>query len=191
MPERVRALCFLGIMNKAITDGLTLTPPPFLDGLAVWSSEDGTPGSVTYDAVGTAAAVPGDVDFGGCLELMKTETVQRLRYTGETPILPGCYLRVTARVKAISGALPSVRIAGWAGRSGGLEASGFVTTGPSVTLDTYGEVVEVSAIVGTGARTGVDLQWGDPAIYGHFGIDLTGPTGGIVRIDDIESGMLE
>ena len=53
-------------MNKAITDGLTLTPPPFLDGLAVWSSEDGTPGSVTYDAIGTAATVPGDVDFGGC-----------------------------------------------------------------------------------------------------------------------------
>ncbi len=173
-------------MNKAITDGLILTPPPFQDGLAVWSSEDGTPGSVTYDAIGTAAAVPGDVDFGGCLELLKTETVQRLRYTGETPLLPGCYLRVTARVKAVSGPFPSVRIAGWAGQAGGLEATGFITTGASVTLDTYGEVVEVSAIVGTGARTGVDLQWGDPAVYGHFGIDLTGPTGGIVRIDDIE-----
>ena len=173
-------------MNKAITDGLTLTPPPFLDGLAVWSSEDGTPGSVTYDGIGTAAVVPGDVDFGGCLELLKTETVQRLRFTGETPLLPGCYLRVTARVKAISGAFPSVRIAGWAGQSGGLEATGFVTSGPSTTLDTYGEVVEVSAIIGTGVRTGVDLQWGPPAIYGHFGLDLTGPTGGVVRIDDIE-----
>ena len=173
-------------MNKAITDGLTLTPPHFADGLAVWSSEDGTPGSVTYDAVPTAAAVPGDVDFGGCLELLKTDATQRIRYMGETPLLPGCYLRITARVKAVSGAFPSVRIAGWAGQSGGLEATGFVTTGASVTLDTYGEVVEVSAIVGTGARTGVDLPWGPPAIYGHFGLDLTGPTGGIVRIDDIE-----
>ena len=102
-------------MNKAITDGLVLNPPAFGDGLAVWSSENGTPGSVSYDAVPTAAAVPGDVDFGGCLELLKTESVQRLRYMGETPLLPGCYLRVTARVKAVSGALPSVRIAGWAG----------------------------------------------------------------------------
>ena len=46
-------------MNKAITDGLFLMPPAFQDGLDVWSSETGTPGSVTYDAVATAAAVPG------------------------------------------------------------------------------------------------------------------------------------
>ena len=42
-------------MNKAITDGLQLTPPPFADGLTVWSSEDGTPGSATYDGDGTVA----------------------------------------------------------------------------------------------------------------------------------------
>ena len=172
-------------MNKAITDGLFLMPPAFQDGLDVWSSETGTPGSVTYDAVATAAAVPGDVDFGGCLELLKTESVQRLRYTGETPVLPGCYLRVTARVKAVSGAFPSVRIAGWAGDAGGAEVTGLTTFGPSVTLDTYGEVVEVTAILGSGARTGVDMQWVPPVAYGHLGLDLTGPTGGIVRVDDI------
>ena len=143
-------------MNKAITDGLMLMPTSFVDGLAAWSSENGTPGSVTYDGIATAAAVPGDVDFGGCLELLKTESVQRVRFTGETPLLPGCYLRVTARVKAVSGAFPSVRIAGWAGQAGGLEATGFVTTGPSVTLDTYGEVVEVSAIVGHCRHGGAD-----------------------------------
>ncbi len=173
-------------MNKAITDGLVLMPTSFDEGLAVWSSEDGTPGGVTYDTIGTAAVVTGDPDFGGTLELLKTDTIQKLRYTGETPLLPGCYLRVTARVKAVSGPLPSVRIAGWAGQSGGTAVGGVVTTGASVALTAYGEVVEVSAIVGAGARTGVDLVWGDPVIYGHFGIDLTGPTGGIVRIDDIE-----
>ncbi|MCG6882745.1 MAG: right-handed parallel beta-helix repeat-containing protein [Silicimonas sp.] len=173
-------------MNKAITDGLVLMPPAFADGLAVWSSEDGTPGGVTYDAIGTAAVVTGDADFGGTLELLKTDSIQKLRYTGETPILPGCYLRVTARVKAVSGPLPSVRIAGWAGQSGGAHASGLTETGASTTLTAYGEVVEVSAIVGSGPRTGVDFIWGSPAIYGHFGIDLTGPTGGIVRVDDLE-----
>ena len=101
-------------------------------------------------------------------------------------MLPGCYLRVTARVKAVSGPLPSVRVAGWAGQSGGSAVGGVVTTGTSVALTAYGDVVEVSAIVGTGARTGVDLVWGEPVIYGHFGIDLTGPTGGVLRIDDIE-----
>ena len=173
-------------MNKAITDGLVLMPPAFAGGLAVWSSEDGTPGGVTYDAIATAAVVPGDPDFGGALELLKTDSVQRIRYAGETPILPGCYLRVRARVKAVSGPLPSVRIAGWAGQGGGSQVTGLVETGASVALTGYGDVVEVSAIVGSGPRTGVDLVWGAPVIYGHFGIDLTGPTGGIVRIDDIE-----
>ncbi|NNL19073.1 MAG: right-handed parallel beta-helix repeat-containing protein, partial [Boseongicola sp.] len=173
-------------MNKAITDGLVLMPPAFQGGLDVWSSENGTPGSTTYDTIGTAAVVPGDTDFGSCLELFKTTSVQQLRYTGETSILPGCYLRIRARVKAISGPLPTVRIAGWAGQAGGAEVTGLTTSGPSVTMVSYGEVVEISAIVGTGPRVGVDLHWGEPALYGHFGLDLTGPTGGVVRIDDIE-----
>lgn len=173
-------------MNKAITDGVVLTPPAFANGLDVWSSQDGTPGSNTYASAANAAIVPADADFGGCLELQKTEGVQRLRYMGDTPLLPGCYLRVRARVKAISGNLPAVRIAGWAGAAGGSEVTGVGTQGPSVSLQGYGEVVEVSAIVGPGARGGVDMVWGPDAIYGHFGLDLTGSNGGVVRIDDIE-----
>ena len=84
-------------MNMAITDGLALMPPPFSAGLTQWSREDGTPGSASYAGAGNAALVPSDQDFGGCLELQKTETVQRLRHKGETPIQPGLYLRVTAR----------------------------------------------------------------------------------------------
>lgn len=173
-------------MNKAITDGLDLTPPPFANGLSVWSREDGTPGSATYAGAGDAAFVPADQDFGGALEVNKTEAVQRLRYTGETPILPGCYLRVCARVKVLSGAMPSVRIAGWAGGVGGVAVMGLATTGPTTELTEYGEIVEVSAIVGTGVRNGVDMVWGAEPLYGHFGLDLTGPTGGVVRIDGIE-----
>ncbi len=172
-------------MNKAITDGLVFMPPAFANGLDVWSSGDGTPGSDTYLGAVNAALVPADQDFAGCLELEKTTTVQKLRYMGETPILPGCYLRVTARVKAMSGNLPSVRIAAWAGGAGGLHVAGVSETGPSVTLTSYGQVVEVSAIVGTGSRTGVDMPWGTAPIYGHFGLDLTGANGGVVRIDDI------
>jgi hypothetical protein len=172
-------------MNKAITDGLILMPPPFADGLNQWSREDGTPGSATYQNASDAAFVAADQDFGGALEITKTEAVQRLRWTGETPILPGCYLRITARVKALSGALPSVRIGGWAGGTGGAAVTGLPAAGPTVVLAQYGRVVEVSAIVGTGLRTGVDMVWGADAVYGHFGIDITGPNGGVVRIDDI------
>ena len=172
-------------MNKAITDGLVLMPPPFSGGLDVWSREDGTPASARYDGAGDAAFVPADQDFGGCLEILKTEATQRLRWTGETPILPGCYLRISARVKALSGPMPNVRVGAWAGGAGGVEVTGLPLAGPAITLTSYGEIVEVSAIVGTGARTGVDLRWGTGALYGHFGLDLTGPSGGAVRIDDL------
>ncbi|WP_298293981.1 glycosyl hydrolase family 28-related protein [uncultured Litoreibacter sp.] len=173
-------------MNKAITEGLVLTPPAFANGLDMWSRGDGTPGTPTYDGFATAAYVPADQDFGGCLEILKTENTQNLRYMGETPLLPGCYLQIKARVKAISGNLPTVRIAAFAGGAGGAAVPGVMTTGPATPLTGYGDVVEVTAIVGTGSRAGVTLPWGTQALYGHFGLDLTGSNGGVVRIDDIE-----
>ncbi|MBW6418668.1 glycoside hydrolase family 55 protein [Celeribacter sp. PS-C1] len=172
-------------MNKAITDGLVLMPPAFEDGLGVWSSEDGTPGSATYDGAVNAAFVPADADFGGCLELVKNDTLTMLRYMGETPLQPGMYLQIKARVKAISGNLPSVRIAGWAGNASFSHVAGLAETGASVDLTSYGEVVEVTAIVGSGDRGGVDMPWGLEPVYGHFGLDLTGANGGTVRIDDL------
>lgn len=173
-------------MNKAITDGVLLMPPAFADGLNVWSSGDGTPGSDTYQNVANAALVVADQDFGSCLELQKIAETTQVRYMGETPVLPGCYLRVRARIKAISGSLPSIRIAGYPALANGSAVSGITTTSASTTLTTYGGVVEVSAIIGVGNRGGVDLVWGPEPVYGHFGIDLTGPNGGIVRLDDIE-----
>ena len=173
-------------MNKAITDGVVLMPTPFAQGLDVWSSGNGTPGSDTYENAANGAFVAADQDFGGALELLKTANTQQLRYMGEIPLLPGCYLQIKARVKAISGNLPSVRIAGYAARANGSLVSNVQGFAPFVTLTSYGEVIEVSAIVGGGNRGGVDLVWGTEPIYGHFGIDLVGPNGGIVRVDDIE-----
>ena len=173
-------------MNKAITEGLQLMPPAFAAGLGQWSSGDGTPGSDTYDGAANAVFVPADADFSGCLEMQKTEATQRLRFMGQTPLRPGCYLQIKARVKAISGNLPSVRIAAWAGASGGAHVTGLTEVGPSVALTSYGEVIEVTAIVGAGQRNGVDMVWGTAPVFAHVGLDLTGPTGGVVRIDDLE-----
>lgn len=172
-------------MNKAITDGVVLMPTAFEAGLGQWSSGDGVPGSDTYQSSASAAFVPADQDFGGCLELQKTDSVQKLRYMGETPLLAGCYLRIKVRIKAVSGNLPSVRIAGWAGAAGGGHVSGVPQVAAATALTNYGEVVEVSAIVGAGNRTGVDMVWGTTPIFGHFGLDLTGASGGVVRIDDL------
>ena len=171
-------------MNKAITDGIIFNPLPFAAGLGIWSSGDGTLGSDTYAISGSGVYVAADQDFAGCLEILKTTATARVRYMGETPILPGCYLQVKARIKAVAGPLPAVRIAGWAGMLGGGAATGVTLAGPSVQLTTYGAVVEVTAIIATADRTGVDMVW-TGLDYGHIGIDLTGPTGGVVRLDDI------
>ncbi|MBW7922310.1 MAG: right-handed parallel beta-helix repeat-containing protein [Rubellimicrobium sp.] len=171
-------------MNKAITEGLALMPVPFSAGLGHWSSGDGTPGSDSYAGAGGGTFIPADQDFGPCLEITKTASVQKLRYTGETPILPGLYLRVTARVKAVSGPLPAVRIAGWAGVDATTPLQGVVTEGAAVTLPGYGDVVEVSAIIGTGLRGGVDMVWSGAQI-GHLGLDFTGANGGVLRVGDI------
>lgn len=55
-------------MNQVITDGLNLMPPEFSEGLAIWSQEDGTPGTDTWATAGNAVLVPADQDFGTCLE---------------------------------------------------------------------------------------------------------------------------
>lgn len=172
-------------MNKAITEGLVLMPPSFSAGLNLWSREDGTAGQGSYLGQANAAYVPSDQDFGGCLELQKTLATQKLRCFQQIPIQPGLYLRVTAKVKAMSGALPSVRIAAWAGSSSGTNVTAADQQGPAVTLPGYGTVVTVTAIIGSGNRQGVDMIWGTAPVYGHFGLDLTGATGGVVRIEDI------
>lgn len=171
-------------MNKAITQGLVLMPPPFSAGLNLWSREDGTPGQGSYLGQANAAFVPADQDFGGSLELQKISATQRLRTFQQIPIQPGLYLRVTTRIKAVSGPLPAVRIAGFAANASGANVTAADQQGPLIQLTSYGEVVTVSAIIGSGNRRGVDMVWGTSPAYGHFGLDLTGPNGGIVRIDD-------
>jgi Pectate lyase superfamily protein len=172
-------------MNKAITEGLVLMPPPFAAGLSLWSRGDGIPGSGSYAGQPNAAFVPNDADFTGCLELQKADSVQKLRCFQQIPFQPGLFLRVTARIKAVAGPLAAVRIAGFAARSNGTAVPGITTTGPATQLTTYGQVVEISAIIASGARTGVTLNWGREPVYAHLGLDLTGTNGGIVRIDDI------
>lgn len=171
-------------MNMAITDGLRLMPAPFAEGLDQWSSGDGTPGSDSYAGAGGGLLVPADQDFGSCMEITKTDSVQKIRFMGETPILPGCYLRVTARVKAISGPLPAVRIAGWPGVDATTALPDVITHGETVPLPAHGTVVEVSAIIGTGLRGGVDMVW-TGAQLGHLGLDLVGANGGLLRVDDL------
>ncbi len=174
-------------MNKAITEGLDFMPPDFADGLSVWSSEDGTPGTVTYATNPAGTLVASDPDFGDCLELVTVEKPQNLKYMGETPILPGCYLEVSARVKLVSAntTLPFIRIGAFAGDANGDPVTNVDRNGLLQQLDTFGEVVEVKLIIGTGARTGVDLVWGTNPVYAHVGIEIVGDPGAVVRVESI------
>lgn len=172
-------------MNKAITDGLVLMPPPFSAGLALWSREDGRPGQGSWAGQANAALVPADQDFGPCLEIQKTQTTTKIRSFQQIPFQPGMYLRVSTRVKCLSGAFPSVRIAGWAGNASNGNVVSAQQTGPSVELSAYGQVVTLTAIIGSGNRPGVDMVWGTAPVYGQMGLDLTGANGGVVRIESI------
>lgn len=172
-------------MNIAITNGLVLMPPAFRGGLNAWSMTNGTPGSATWASADNGALVPADQDFGTCLEVMKQQTTTSIRFMGETPMIPGVYLRISARIKAVAGALCSARIAGWAGNGSRAHVDDLAEVGPTVPLTAYGEVVEISAIVGVGSRQGVDMAWGTAPVYGHFGLDLVGANGGAFRIESI------
>lgn len=172
-------------MSIAIIGNQSLMPRAFRLGLNQWSRTDGRAGSPTWAGAANAALVPADEDFGSCLEILKQDTETALRYMKRTPISPGSYLRISARVKAIAGNLPQVRIAGFAGNAAGTNVAGVTQVGPLVTLASYGEVVEVSAVVGNGRREGVDMAWGRTATFGHFGLDLLGDNNGSIRIESI------
>ena len=60
------------------------------------------------------------------------------------------------------GGLPAVRIAGWAGDRDGNHVANVTQIGPATSVQNYGQVYEISAIVGPGLRDGVDMVWGLP-----------------------------
>ncbi|WP_245999343.1 hypothetical protein [Paracoccus methylarcula] len=172
-------------MSIAITNDILLMPPAFSAGLDIWGRNDGTGSDTSWAGAHNAGIVPDDRHFGSCLEILKEQTTTRIRYRGDTPIIPGVYLRVSARIKLVAGPPCSARIAGWPGDASRRHVSGLTETGPALAIDRYGEVAEISAIVGVGARRGVDMAWGLRPSLGHFGIDLLGANGSAVRIESI------
>lgn len=172
-------------MNPRTQTDPDLMPPAFAEGLDDWSRSDGTPDSPTYDRVESARIALNDGDFGPCLEMRKTDPVQRLRYMGEVPVRPGSYVEIAARIKALRGPLPSVRIATWPGGGGGQGIADLPSTGPLLRIGAHDAPVALRVVIGPEAGPGVDLVWDRRALYAHVGLDLAGPDGGVVRIEDI------
>ena len=170
-------------MNRAFADGHILTPPPFGEGLSGWSCGDAR--AARSDMAG-CRLVAGDPRFGQCLEITRSGAVQRLRHRGETPVLPGRYLRITARLRGVAGPMPVARIAAWPGDARSGHVPGLTEAGPPVEVPEGGETVEASAVLGCGARIGVDMAWGLGAAYAHVGLDFSGPAGGVVRVASLD-----
>lgn len=170
-------------MTDPLPPVLDLTPPPFAEGLCDWSRGDGGPDSASYETGEAGRIAQGDADFGACLELRKVEAVQRLRYMGELPLRPGACIEIVGRIKALRGPLPAARIAASPGGAGGDVLRDLPVEGPLVELVAHGAVTVLRAVIGRGP--GADLRWDRRALYGHVGIDLVGPSGGVVRVADL------
>lgn len=162
-----------------------LSPPPFAEGLDDWSRGLGTPEGPTYEDGSLARVARGDPDFGHCVELRKVEPVQRLRYMGEVPVMPGRILAVHARLKLLRGPAPAARIGAFAGGLGGRAVPGQPTGGALHPLPPGGEILDLAVVIGRRAAPGVDLVWDEAVLYAHVGIDLVGPCGAVLRIDDL------
>ncbi|MEM8572027.1 MAG: hypothetical protein AAGG56_14145 [Pseudomonadota bacterium] len=161
-------------------------PPAFSDGLHDWSRGDGTPESATYgDLAYVDARLAEDADFGTCLELRKTETIQRLRYMGEMPFRSGSYFEVSARIKPLRGPRGLARVAALAGGRTGRPVNERDCSGTVVGLDAFDRIYTVAAVFGGEPLPGVDVVWGNRVIYAHVGIDIIGPNGGVVRIENL------
>lgn len=162
-----------------------LMPPPFVEGLDDWSRGDGGPEGPTWEAAENARLALGDPDFGACLELRKVAPVERLRYMGELPLRPGSFLEISARVKALRGPLPRARIAAWPGGAGGWAVEDLPQLAAEAAIGADRAPVVIAAVIGPEARPGVDLVWDARALYAHVGLDLVGPSGGVVRIEGV------
>ena len=172
-------------MNFPAPPQTDLMPPPFSEGLDDWSWGEGTPDGPSYEEADFARVAPRDADFGTCLELRKVEPLQRLRYMGEVPIARGAFIEISASLKALRGPLPRARIAAWPGGVLGRGITALATCGRLSDFDGYDRVLELRAVIGPLPLAGVDFVWDDRALYAHVGLDLVGPSEGVVRIADI------
>jgi hypothetical protein len=164
---------------------LDLMPPAFEEGLYDWSRGDGEPDSPTYATAENVRIARGDADFGTCLELRKVDPVQKIRYMGELPVLPGAFLEVSTRVKALRGPLPVARIAAWPGGAGAAGVVGLRTTGEEVPLEEHDAVRVLRAVIGPTPAPEVDMVWDARVLYAHVGLDILGADNAVVRIDRV------
>ena len=165
-----------------------LMPEPFTGDLKDWSPDrTGKFNTPNYNSQTKSSFVPADQDFGGCLQVYNNFSYQYLRYKQVTPFAPEKYYKVTARVKVESGRLPRIRIGAFPMDDDRNEVQSASEYGPSVTIQEYGVVYEISTIIGPSPRADVGIVWDSSKVTkAHIGIDIIGSSGTVTLVDDLE-----
>lgn len=170
-------------------DASLLMPPPFARGLDRWSPADGDPAGPSLADGPGAFFLRRDEALGHCVELRLRRRVTSVRWMGETPLLAGRVLRLSVRARGQTGHA-AVRLAGWAGGAGGRELTGQPASGREVPLDARRVRTAVATVARSAPAPGLDMAWDQCAIFGHFGFDVLGEEGAIVRLDRLRVELL-
>ncbi len=172
-------------MTADLIYGQSILPKKFREGLKYWRSSLLNVSAQHIDRQSNYQLVETIGDDYGCLKFKKNESTQQLVYDNKIPIKIGQYLEIKATLKLKSGSAPDVRVVATPMSGSSTIITGMPTQGPKVTVPNAGSC-EVSAIVGSGNRDGVDMAWGLDFESMFFGLEFSGPNGGEIYIQDIE-----
>ncbi len=159
-------------------------PKKFIEGLNYWRSSLTNVNAASLETSNYFSLNQVENEHYGKLLAEKTQESIVAVQDIETPLYTGQYLEIKFGVRLLSGAPCQARIIGLA-RASGANYSAANNYGPNFELIS-GATIEISAIVGAGARPGVDLVWSEVVTSGYFGIELFGANGGNIVIDDMQ-----
>lgn len=162
-------------MDKSRDDRFGMQVPVAADGLQAWSVETDIGLRCQCDQIDTAAYVPADHDFGGCLEFTKTGDTQFI-----IPRLPHALyakqrIGVRFRLKAVSGPMPTVCIAA----RPALQHCETMLKSDPVLLDRHQIVATLFAVIGMGTDSAMPADR-------DIGLCLTGAIGGTLRVAEVD-----
>ena len=172
-------------MTLDMIGGESYLPKRFNEGLNYWRNDLAASSVTTLDADPNFTLSTQANDTYGQLIVNKSNSTMAAVHGSLIPIIATQYLEVKFKIQLLSGSAPNVKIIGAATTSTGTPLPANSRNGPSVEL-VSGIEMEVSAIIGSGARPGVDLVWQTDVAGAYFGLELTGPNGGTVLVKDMQ-----
>ena len=171
-------------MTLDMIGGASIIPHKFIEGLEKWRSDLRNKNAPKLDTFENISINLGGNDDYAKLSLAKNQDSIQLVHDEPIPISDTQYLEVKFSVTLLTGVSPSLRVIATPSTQTKSAISGFAQNGPSQEL-LSGVTTEISAIIGPGARPGVDLVWTNNSKFLMFGIEIFGANGANLLIDNI------